>query len=307
MTAGTGISTLGDQIGWLALLWLVMIMSGSSVQMALAGLCYGLPSVVAGIVAGMLVDRFPALRLVVLDNVGQGLLFGAIPVLHWMHLLPFWLLCTILVCAGTLSPLTSVGAMAIVPDLVPADLLVEASAWEETLWQGAYLAGPLIGGLLITVMGASTAILVDGLSFWACALCMLFVAQVHTAPFDERKPGYGIASFASDAKAGLKGLFSLPVVLAITLIALILNLAYGQLDVSLPLLVHHQWHLGGATLGVLWTAYGIGSLVGTAAMGFIRTDGRRGFWMSAMVAGMGGSLLLMPWAHGPMGSGSRCC
>ncbi|WDL96707.1 MFS transporter [Alicyclobacillus sp. ALC3] len=168
MTAGTGLSTLGDQIGWLAVLWLVMTLSGWSAQMGLAGLCYGLPSVVAGMFAGVLVDRSPALRLMVLDNVGQGLLFVAIPLLYWMHVLPFWLLCVLLVCAGTLSPLTLVGAMATVPDLVPAELLSKANAWDETLWQGAYLAGPLRSWLL--AFGAAD---VERRSvFWpVCAAC----------------------------------------------------------------------------------------------------------------------------------------
>ena len=48
LTAGTGISTLGDQIGWLSLLWFVMLLTKSSLQMGFAGLCYELPSVAVG-------------------------------------------------------------------------------------------------------------------------------------------------------------------------------------------------------------------------------------------------------------------
>ena len=77
--------------------------------MGLAGLCYELPSVAVGIVAGILMDRFSRKRLMVVDNVVRGLLFLSIPMLHWAHLLPFWLLCVILVCAGVLSPCTVPG------------------------------------------------------------------------------------------------------------------------------------------------------------------------------------------------------
>ncbi|MCL6452707.1 MAG: MFS transporter [Alicyclobacillus sp.] len=299
MTAGTGLSTLGDQIGWIAILWVVMTTSGSSAQMGLAGLCYGLPSVVAGMLAGVLADRFPPLWLMVLDNVGQGLLFVAIPLLYWLHVLPFWLLCVLLVCAGTLSPLTSVAAMAVVPDLVPADLLSAANAWDETLWQGAYLAGPLMGGALIAAMGAPIAILVDGLSFWACALCVCFVRHAPIRPHvGDHPPGRRMRRFAGDIVAGWKALLSLRVVLVITLAALALNLAYGQLDVSLPLLVHQEWRKGGAALGILWTAYGVGSLVGTTVVAFIKNDTRRRAWMSIMIAGMGGSFCCIAFAHG---------
>jgi len=233
LTAGTGISTLGDQIGWLSVLWFVMLLTKSPAQMGLAGLCYELPSVAVGIVAGILMDRFSRKRLMVVDNVVRGLLFLSIPMLHWAHLLPFWLLCVILVCAGVLSPLTTVGAMTLVPDLVPADGLSEANAWDETLWQGAYLAGPLIGGIVITTSGASFAILADGLSFWACALCLLFIRQ-SGEPTHRSGGNPGGCHMAANALEGIRALVSLPVVLAIPPVPLFLNLAYCQVARSLP-------------------------------------------------------------------------
>ncbi|MCY0876510.1 MAG: MFS transporter [Firmicutes bacterium] len=189
--------------------------------------------------------------------------------------------------------------MAILPDLVPAELLSEANAWDETLWQSAYLVGPLIGGALIAATGASIAILMDGLSFWACALCLAFVKHIRGGFHDEdNPPGGGTYRFVGDIVTGVKGLLSLPVVLEITLVALALNWAYGQLEVSLPLLVHHEWRQGGAVLGILWMAYGVGSLVGTTTMVFIKTGTHRRLWMSTMIAGMGGSLSLVAFTHG---------
>lgn len=133
MTVGTSLSTFGDQIGWIAVLWLVMSMTRSPAHMGFSGLCYGLPSVVVGAFAGVLMDRYPRVRLMVLDNVVQGVLFLSIPVLQQIHLLPFWMLCAILVCAGVFSPLTLIGAMTLVPDFVPGDMLSAANAWDETL------------------------------------------------------------------------------------------------------------------------------------------------------------------------------
>ena len=272
LTAGTGISTLGDQMGWLAILWFVMLLTKSPARMGLAGLCYELPSVAVGMFVGVLMDRFSRKRLMVLDNVLRGLLFVSIPMLHWAHLLPFWLLCVILLCAGVLSPFTTVGAMAFVPEIVPEDVLSEANAWDETLWQGAYLVGPLIGGILISAIGASFAILADGLSFWACALCLLSIRHSGEST-DRAGSNVGRESIVANLLDGARVLVSMRVVMAITLIALLLNLAYGQLDVSLPLFVHDELHQSGSTLGMMWTGYGLGAMVGTALVGFVRMDG----------------------------------
>jgi MFS family permease len=293
LTAGTGISTLGDQIGWLSLLWFVMLLTKSSLQMGFAGLCYELPSVAVGMFAGVLMDRFSRKRLMVMDNILRGLCFVSIPMLHWAHLLPFWLLCGMLVCAGMLAPFTTVGAMAFVPEIVPVDMLSEANAWDETLWQAAYLAGPLLGGILISSVGAPIAILADGLSFWACALCLTFIRRAGGAEVSSGKGG-----FTTDLLNGAKALLSMRVVLAITLMALFLNITYGQLDVSIPLFVHEELHQTGSVLGMMWTGYGLGAIVGTALVAFVRMDGRQGFWMSVMVAGMGMSLIPMVWARG---------
>ncbi|MCL6452181.1 MAG: MFS transporter [Alicyclobacillus sp.] len=297
LTAGTGISTLGDQIGWLAILWFVMLLTKSPARMGLAGLCYELPSVAVGMFVGVLMDRFSRKRLMVLDNVLRGLLFVSIPMLHWAHLLPFWLLCVILLCAGVLSPFTTVGAMAFVPEIVTEDVLSEANAWDETLWQGAYLVGPLIGGILITAIGASFAILADGLSFWACALCLLSIRYSGESTDRAGRNG-GSESIVANLLGGARVLVSIRLVLVITLIALLLNLAYGQLDVSLPLFVHEELRQSGSTLGMMWTGYGLGAMVGTALVGFVRMDGRQGLWMSVMVAGMGLSLVPMVWVRG---------
>ncbi|WP_067933555.1 MFS transporter [Alicyclobacillus kakegawensis] len=293
LTAGTGISTLGDQIGWLALLWFVMLLTKSPVQMGLAGLCYELPSVGVGIFIGVLMDQLFRKRLMVMDNILRGLCFVSIPMLHWAHILPFWLLCGMLVCAGMLAPFTTVGAMAFVPEIVPVDMLSEANAWDETLWQAAYLAGPLLGGILISSVGAPFSILADGLSCWVCALCLAFIRRTGGAEISSGKGG-----FTTALQNGAKALFSMRVVLAITLIALFLNITYGMLDVSIPLFVHEELHQTGPMLGMMWTGYGFGAIVGTALVGFVRMNGRHGFWMSVMVAGMGMSLIPMVWARG---------
>lgn len=279
------------------MLWLVMSITKSPTRMGLVSLCYGIPSVVVGMFAGLLMDRYPRLRLMVLDNLTQGMLFAFIPMMYWFHWLPFWLLCVTLTCAGTLSPLTMVGAMTLVPDLVPADSVTEANAWEETLWQAVGLVGPLIGGILINSLGAPIAILLDGLSFSACAMFFLLVHHKE-GNIVRSKVAINIHSVASGVGTGVQTLVSMPVVLAITVVALLLNLAFGQLDVSLPLLVHQELRLGGAALGALWTANALGALMGSAAIGLLPTVHRTGIWMSAMVAGLGFSLIPFVWVRG---------
>ncbi|GMA52423.1 MFS transporter [Alicyclobacillus contaminans] len=297
LSTGTAISSLGDQVGWLALLWLVAVQYSSSAKLGWTVLCYELPSVSAAMVAGVLMDRYSRRRLMVADNVVRGAVFLLVPILCWRHALPFWLLCTAMGVAGLLSPLTTIGAMAMVPQVVPADELSAANAWEETIWQGATLLGPLVGGLLIHRCGPAWAILLDGLSFFACAACLLCMS---TGSHIARRSagGWAVRTAMRDWFTGVRALLALPVVLAITVIALMLNAVYGQLDVALPWLVHRDLSLGASSLGLLWTAYGLGGVMGTAVFAAVRVGNQQGLWMSVMVIGMGLSLLPLIWVHG---------
>lgn len=294
LTAGTTLSFLGDQVGWLGILWWVMVLTGSPLKMGLAGLAYELPVVLVGSFIGAWMHRTSAKRLMILDNGLRGVVWLAIPVLSHFRLMPFGVLCALLAVLGASKSITTVGAMSLVPELIGAEELAQANAWDESLWQAATILGPLIGGVLISLSGPAFAILADGLSCWGVALCIAQVRRPH--PLDT-VPGRIPPDEGRDALTGLKTLWSLPAVLAITVFAVVINFLYGGLDISLPLFVHRTLHQGGSTLGMLWAAYGVGATAALLRFGrapqTLQTPSRMGL----MLTGMGLCLAVMAWAE----------
>ncbi len=299
LTIADAVSVLGDQIGWVALLWFATVTTKNPETVGLMGLAYGLPGVLLGAAVGGIIDRISHKKILFAANVLLGTVFLVIPFLYSLHELSRLTLLLMVLVAGCLTPFTSIGWMVIVPSLVSEEELGPANSVIETIWHGASLLGPILGGILITQFGSPTAVLADGVSFWIAAVCVLLLKKPATSesinpsfPQPSHKKG-----FWHDTWDGFKILYRLKPVWWITIGALIFNLAYGQLEVSLPLFTHYELASSAFVLGTFWTTYFLASLVGSAISGLISRRGNSGLWMSLMAIAWGISFMPMIWVH----------
>ncbi len=305
LTAADSVSVLGDQMGWIAILWFATVTTKNSAMVGLLGLVFGVPGVALGAVVGNVLDRAPQKRIVGATNVLLGVIFTLIPLLYHLGWLPFALLVGLVFLAGCLTPFTSVGWMTLLPAVVSEDELGAANSANETAWHGASLLGPVLGGLLIARFGSPVAILIDGVTYWLAALFILWIrmpgtAQQRATTCDEQPATPVPTSFWRETAAGFRILYQLKPVWWITIGALILNLAYGQLEVSLPLLTHGELHASADILGLLWTTYFIASLIGAAVGGWLTTRGKPGVWLAGMAVA-GASALCHSYVRPPFG------
>jgi MFS family permease len=187
--------------------------------------------------------------------------------------------------------------MVIVPNLVSESELGAANSIVEAIWNGASLLGPLLGGFFISKFGASMAIFCDGISFWVAALCIFFIKETYI--FKEVVASRDAPSqrFFKEAWDGFKMLLRLKAVWWITLCALFFTLAFGQLEVSLPLYTHNELSKSAFVLGTFWTTYFIFSLIGSIISGLISKGRKSGILMGMMTIGWGMSFIPMFWWH----------
>ncbi len=294
------ISVLGDQAGSIALLWFTMVTTHKSASMGLIALGFGLPGVLFGAVSGNILDRFPRKRILVLSNVILGLLFLATPYLFYLHRLTFVLLMVFVIAAGCLTPLTTVGSMVVLKSLVSDSELGAANSLSETIWQSASLVGPLFAGLLISMLGAPEAVFVDGITFCCAAIAISLIRGLiqTSVSFCESNVEKQKPNFWKDVWGGLKYLYMVKPVWWITISAVFLNMAYGQIEVGLPFFVHQELVSSAAILGGLWTSYFIGSIVGSILTGLKQFQFHQGLLMCMMIIAWGICLLPLFWFHG---------
>src|SRR5918999_3927527 len=173
------VSSLGDWIGFVAVVALVTRIGGGSAGLAVSGVMLArlLPSLVFGPFAGVLVDRFDRRKLMVISDVARGVGYGLLPFfpsLPVIYVVSFLIEC--------LSLLWTPARDAIIPNLVPRRQLGNANTIALATGYGTLPLGGIVftalAGLAVTI-GARIAYIdrnPESVALWLDALTFFFSA-----------------------------------------------------------------------------------------------------------------------------------
>lgn len=165
-----GISLVGSQVTVLALpLCAILLLDATPVQMGVLGAAQTTPYLLFGLLFGAWIDRRRRLPVMIASDLGRALLLAAVPAAAVAGVLRIELLYAVAFAVGTLAALFDVAYAAVLPALVASDDLLEGNAKLETTRSLALTAGPSLGGVLVQLLTAPLAILVDVASFIASA------------------------------------------------------------------------------------------------------------------------------------------
>lgn len=170
---GQTISSFGSHITSLALpLAALLLLRATPAQIGLLTALSTFPGLLLGLFIGVWIDRLPQRPLLIAADLGRALLLALLPllaVLGWLHL--GWLyLVTALV--GLLNVAFEVASLTFLPTLLSPQELSTGNSRLGTSESLAEIAGPPLAGLLLQLLAAPIAILLDALSFLCSALCL---------------------------------------------------------------------------------------------------------------------------------------
>jgi MFS family permease len=258
------ISQIGSQVTVLALpLVAIIVLGASPFEVALLGAIEFLPFLLFTLPAGAWVDRLPKQRVMVVADLGRMVILGAIPVAYLFGVLALWQVYVVGFLAGVLTVFFDISYQAIVPELVSRDRLQEGNSRLEVSRSAAQVLGPAIAGLLIAVLRAPVAILVDALSYLGSAAFLVGLRPRFT-PARRPAASAGPTSLRHEILEGLRFYRQSPVLLACSAAIVGLNLG-GMIGGSI-VLVFLVRELGLTPQGIgLATSIGsIGLLAGAA-------------------------------------------
>ena len=262
---GFAVSYLGDGMSFLAVAWLAIELAPH----ATAGLwvggavaAYTLPGVVGALVFARRLRRMPARQLLLIDNIVRGVFLGAVPLAWLAGLLTLPLYVVLLAVSSLLHAWGSAGKYTLLAELLPEEQRLAANTLVSTLNFAGTIAGPAIAGVLVTYVSAALVLGLDALTYVFLAV---LVARL-------RLPESGHVSLVDQAAArgGLALLRSYPELLGLLTLTWFFNFLYGPVEVALPLHVTDDLHAPGTLLGLYWTLFGIGAVLGGLAVGALR-------------------------------------
>ncbi|WP_043664182.1 MFS transporter [Streptomyces xylophagus] len=294
----SAVSAFGSQITGLALQILTAVtLSASATEVGLVSAARWAPYLLFGLVAGVLVDRCRRRPVMVGMDFGRAALLGAIPLLYALDRLSIAALCACVFAFGVLCLFFDAANHSYVPQLVPKDLLNAGYARVGQADAAAGSTGPLIAGVLIKLVGAPLAVLVDAVSYLVSGLLLTSVKAPDPVP--DRGARRGLVRELREGVAWVYRHRTLASIALTSHLMLLFNTVVSTVYVVFAL---RELKIGDFGLGVSYACAGLGGVLGGAFSGRVarRFDVGATLIAGRLVAAVGWLPLVLaqrgPWA-----------
>jgi MFS family permease len=271
--------------------WLVLNLTGNSGSaVGVVTALQFLPQTLFGLAGGVLADRFPKRRLLLITQTAmavQSLLLGLLTVTGAVHL---WSVYALALALGAATAADGPARAAFISELVSPERVPAAVSLNSAQFNVARILGPAAAGLTVAAVGTGPVFLVNAVSYLAVLYALSTVPP--GAPREPSGPRCG-GPWLTDA---FRHIIATPeLLLPITLIAVVGTFGLN-FQVTTSLVAIKVFHSGAAAFGYLSAAYAAGSLVGaihTAHGGGPPTARRLATW-AAVFGALESALGLMP-------------
>lgn len=261
LIGGRAVSQLGDQLQSLALPLVVIAVTGSTLQ---AGVVLGLQtaaSLVLGLAAGALVDRWDRRRTMAWCEIGRALLVASMPVAILAGALALPQLCAVAILNGVLGTLFSAANSSAVPSLVPAAELPRALGALSTIRNALRIVGAPLAGIAYG-LGSVVPFTANAVSFAASAVSLRAIRT----PFQEerRTAPPGPRALLHNIGEGLTWLRRRPAIRTLAVLDALDSLRFGA-GYLLIIVLAKRLGAGPLEIGLVFTGAGVGGLLGSAS------------------------------------------
>jgi MFS family permease len=258
---GVLLSLTGSWIEAGAFGYVVLLLGGSAATLGLIGFLNTIPNLAFALPAGVLADRFDRRTvLLVFQGANMGVAL-ALAVLWATGELTIFLMGVLAFLGGTFGTLSFPAFQAYLASTVPEEELESAVALNSLSLQVARFVGPAIAGFLLASAGPTWVFSVNAFSFLAVlgALALLPPSRGHVAT-----AALGVGRSLTE---GLRYVFGQRSMASLMILMMLAGLfATPPVAFMIPGLVRFQLHEGAATLGILISLVGLGSVLGSLAL-----------------------------------------
>ena len=273
------VTTIGAQLSVVAVPQQIYEITRSSAYVGLTGVFGLVPLVVFGLWGGALADVMDRRRLLTITTTG----LGVTSLLLWAQaaagLNNVWVLLGLFALQQAFFAVNQPTRAAIIPRLLPAGQIAAATSLNMTVVQFGAIAGPLLAGVLIPVLGLAAMYLFDTIALLATLWAVV------------RLPS--IPPLGETTKAGLRAVIdgfrylSTQKVLLASFVVDIVAMVFGMARALFPQIAHESFGdpaTGGFALGLLFAAMSVGAVLGGVFSGWLPRVRRQGLAVMVCIA-----------------------
>ncbi|MEO3787109.1 MFS transporter [Actinocorallia sp. B10E7] len=279
--SGQVISNVGTWMQRIAQDWLVLQLThGSGTALGITTGLQFLPMLLFGLWGGVIVDRYPRRKLLMISQLGLGLpalVLGVLAVTGGAQVWHVYLLAFVL---GMATVLDNPARQTFVVEMVGKDDLPNAIALNSATFNGARMIGPAVAGVLIALVGTGPVFLINAASFGAVILGLWLMREdeLHVLPPVPRKKG--------QLREGLRYIRSRPdLVTVLVTVALVAGFSMN-FQITTSLVATEVFGRGASEFGLASTLLALGSMSGALLAARRVAPSRRLLYGAVLVFGV---------------------
>ena len=288
---GETVSMFGDQFYLVALPWLALALTGSSLALGLVLMAAAVPRVALMLVGGALSDRYDPRAIMVASSAARAVLVGILALLVWTDAIQLWHLYLLGAGFGAADAFFQPAALALVPRLVPEDRLEASNALVMGSMAVMGMVGPAIAGVAIAATGTALGFGIDAATFAFAVVTLAFVRRPPMAAV----PAAGVETGGtfSSILAGLRYASGDAQIRTVLGAVAVINLAVvGPFFVGLPVLVD-GFDSGPMAYGIVLSAFGGAALAGAVVAGSLGARVRMSLAIPATAVALAFGMILI--------------
>ena len=261
------IGQLVSQIGsWMQMVgqgWLILQLTGSATALGIATMLQALPFTALSLVGGVLADRLPKRRALIVVQSFATLQALTLSILVITDTVAVWHVYTLALLLGVTNAIERPTRQSFFSELVSRDNLVNAVALNSSLLNVARILGPALGGVVIAVVGVQGTFVFNTFSFLAVLGGYFLMRPALFHPPRSRPASAGLVQQIGE---GLRYGWSTPSVRFTLILVAFIGMFGYNFNVIIPLVAQFVLEAGPEKFGLLSSFLGVGALISAFAV-----------------------------------------
>lgn len=284
LLAGQTTSQLGTQIAGVAMpLLAVGVLAATPFEVGLLGAASTIAFALIGLPAGAWLDRRHRRPVLIASDVVRALALLTIPVAWWFGVLTMAQLLVVALVAGFARVLFDVGYQSYLPSVIGRDRVLAGNSAMELARTGGQIAGPGLGGILVSLLGAATVLLAQAIAFAVSAVTLAAI-RVREEPVD---PDAHAGPMWRRVAEGVRFVVGHPVLRATAIASAASNLSFAIASAVTIVFLARDLRTPEWAIGILLALAGLGAMAASVIAPRLarRIGSARIVWVSLAVTG----------------------
>jgi MFS family permease len=253
---GLLVSMVGTQMQQWALFWHISKLSDDPIAVSIVGGVRFIAVLSFSLIGGLVADRYNRRSILFFTQSTAMLVAVILGILTLLGTIQLWHVYLLTGIQAAAMAFDLPARQALVPNLVPRDILPSAFSLQSIAFNTGAIVGPALSGIVIGYFGQESVYFINAISFLAVIFALIALGNI---PQQQSEIKRGFRAAVSDIRDGVRFIRRQPLILS-TMILDFIATFFSSANTLLPYFAQNVLHIGEVAYGWLASAQSIGAV-----------------------------------------------